>query len=344
MKPPRVTVGVISWNRFHYLRATLESAKLCIQYPNLEWIVIDNESNEPGLREYLEKSDWLDHVIYKRQTHADAMNQIVQMATGDYLVLWPEDVQFVVEGNWMSDLVEILENNKNIGSICLDHMRKVTLQRIFHPELTENWRLLFQEFKIFGRRFRRKSILSSADGFRIFTFGWLKPGICGSGIPSLTATKIWRELGPWRATHSTETPLIDSSLGAEVDMVGRFFQHGKPLQGAGLWIPVAADVITDPLGCKAKVRGKFRYGVYMPPPSGLFYYEISSLADHKLLQADQPIDFTTGVKPLGFEIPVDRNGDRLKHDFNDSVVFDINKNVEVRYPLDLLNESRTFVR
>jgi hypothetical protein len=49
--PPRVTLGLLSWNRLHYLRATLESARRCIQYPNLEWIVVDNESNEPGLRE-----------------------------------------------------------------------------------------------------------------------------------------------------------------------------------------------------------------------------------------------------------------------------------------------------
>jgi hypothetical protein len=41
--PPRVTFGLLSWNRLHYLRATLESARRCLQYPNLEWIVVDNE-------------------------------------------------------------------------------------------------------------------------------------------------------------------------------------------------------------------------------------------------------------------------------------------------------------
>ena len=96
MNQPLVTIGVLSWNRFHYLRATIESARRCIQYPNIEWIVSDNESEEPGLREYLESLNWIDHKIFKRQTHADAMNQIVAMAKGEYLILWPEDIQFTV--------------------------------------------------------------------------------------------------------------------------------------------------------------------------------------------------------------------------------------------------------
>ncbi len=78
--PPRVTLGLLSWNRLHYLRATVESARRCIQYPNLEWIVVDNESTEPGLREYLEGCDWIDRLICKRQSHAEAMNQIMELA------------------------------------------------------------------------------------------------------------------------------------------------------------------------------------------------------------------------------------------------------------------------
>ena len=139
---PVVTVGILSWNRLHYLRATLESARRCIHYPNIEWIVVDNMSEEPGLREYLDKQNWIDHVVYKRQTHAQAMNQIVDMATGEYLVLWPEDVQFVVEGEWMTELVDILRANDDIGSVCLDYMRKVTIEKLFHPKLLSNWRLL----------------------------------------------------------------------------------------------------------------------------------------------------------------------------------------------------------
>lgn len=44
---PKVTFAILSWNRLHYLKATLESALECIQYPNLEWIVSDKDSDMP---------------------------------------------------------------------------------------------------------------------------------------------------------------------------------------------------------------------------------------------------------------------------------------------------------
>jgi hypothetical protein len=109
MNTPLVTIGILSWNRLHYLRATLESARLCLQYPNIEWIVSDNEFEEPGIREYIESCDWVQHKLFKKQTHASAMNQIVDMAKGEHLIIWPEDVQFTGKGDWLIDLVEILD-------------------------------------------------------------------------------------------------------------------------------------------------------------------------------------------------------------------------------------------
>ena len=37
------------------------------------------------------------------------------------------------------------------------------------------------------------------------------------------------------------------------------------------------------------------------------------------------MDFSLGVEALGFRIPVDGNGDRLKCSLNDSVLFDIGR-------------------
>ena len=126
------------------------------------------------------------------------------------------------------------------------------------------------------------------------------PGICGSGIPSITRTQVWRDLGPWRTVMGGDCSIIDSSLGAEDDMVLRFYNSRRPLQSAFLITPVAADIITDPTGCKAKVRGQFRYGVYMPPPDGIFYYRIRDITEFSSYTGDMPIDFTSGVQPIGF--------------------------------------------
>ena len=57
MSLPLVTVGVVSYNRLHYLRALIASARRCIDYPALQWILVDGASVEPGLREYLEIDD-----------------------------------------------------------------------------------------------------------------------------------------------------------------------------------------------------------------------------------------------------------------------------------------------
>lgn len=329
---PKVTLAFLSWNRLHYLRATLESARVCIQYPNLEWIVSDNASDEPGLREYLGGCAWIHHRWSKKQTHADAMNELVARCSSEYLLIWPEDVQFTVRGDWMTDLVEILDRHRWIGSLCLDYMRAATLETIFRPIAWAQRARWLDEAARYGLRFRRSRTVMSSRGFAVRSFGWVKQGVCGSGIPSLTRTEVWRTLGPWR-TAGGGTRLIDSSLGAEDDMVRRFYQSRRPLQGATPLIPVAADIITDPTGCKAKVRGRYRYGVYMPPPEGTFYYRIRDMEAMPRPSGDLPLSFREGVEPMGFRIPVDARGDRLKSSINLSVAYDLAEGRPVPYPL-----------
>lgn len=326
MNTPLVTIGILSWNRLHYLRATLESARACIQYPAIQWIVSDNESEEPGLREYLEGCDWVQHRLYTKQTHASAMNEIVDMARGEYLIIWPEDVQFTVRGPWLADLVELLGRHPFLGSIGLDFQRRATNEERFTTPWYRDRHRIAQELKRMGFRFRTRRTLVSQRGLKVRTCGWTMPGICGSGIPSLTRTEVWRKLGPWKTTRNTDPKLIDSSLGAEDDMVARFFERGEPLQMGYLVKPVAADILTDPTGCKAKVRGNRRYGVYFPPPSGTYYYKLQEADTVPDPENDIPISFMDGVTPLGFNLPTDATGERLKSSINTSVVFDIATN------------------
>lgn len=329
---PLVTIAVLSWNRLHYLRATLESAHRCIRYPNIQWIVSDNNSTEPGLREYIEGLDWVQHKIFKTQSHGDAMNQILEMTRGRYLLLWPDDIQFVVAGNWLSSLIEIMEANAGIGSIALDALRLKTLKSLFSGGI-EPGRML-RELFWYRSSFRRPMTLTSADGYRVKTLGWRASGINGSGIPSLCRTWVWRKLGAWRENKGYATGLVDSSGGAEGDMFLRFFNSRLPLQMALPLIPVAGDIITDPTGCKAKVRGNFRYGVYMPPQSAdAFYYKILEQSGVAPLDGELPLSFSQLIKPVGFSIPVDADGDRLKCPINTSVVYDIRNGEDVKYPL-----------
>ena len=320
----RVTLGFISCERGHYLKAALESARECIDYPDLEWIVIDDDSVEPGLKEYIQGCEWIQHKVFQRQTHAEAMNQLVAMATGECVLIWPEDVQFITRGDWLKDLVEILRANPDVGGVGLDAQRLCTLERILRPSLRERFSRFRAELRRFGLKMRRSRKIRSSRGFVLWTYGAYGDGIVGSGIPSLTRTSIWRELGPWRVAKP-DARLIDSSLGAEDDMIDRIREKGLRLQLATPQIPLAADIINDDTGCKAKVRKGIRYGVYTAPPGGgSYYYSIRSYEERReMAREDRPLSFSECVESIGFEIPNDSNGDRLKASFNDQPQFNV---------------------
>lgn len=321
MSVPRVTIAILSWNRLHYLRATVESARRCIRYPDLEWMLSDNESVEPGLREYAEQLDWIGHKWFKTQTHAEAMNEIVRRATGKYLLLWPEDMQFVTEGSWMEHLIAGLEENPWIGSVGLNFLRRKTLRRLLGPPRWNEWASLGGELRRRARRFRIPRTLRAPLAMK--TLGWRLPGVVGSGIPSLTRTDYWRTLGPWRVSDPVQSNIVDSSLGAEDDMIRRFQNSGFSWQQATLMKPVAADIINDETGCKAKIRRGRRYGRYTPPEEGCFYYEIRP---EDALPPDEdgyPLSFEKTVRPIGFKLPCDPHGDMLKSAINTTIVSDI---------------------
>ena len=315
MEYPLVSIAIISFNRLHYLKATLESAKECIQYPNIEWIVSDNSSKEPGLREYLEGLDWVQVKIFGNQSHADAMNEIVALAKGEYLFIWPEDVQFVVKGDWLKDVVELLDKNRDIGSIGINFLRRATYKKLTTFRKWLQFKLVLAELFYFKAKFRVSRKLVSSSGFKAFTLGFVWPGVCGSGIPSVARTQVWKDLGPWKSTKTVNTAnIIDSSLGSEEDMVKRFYKRGIPLQQACLNISVAADIVNDDIGAKAKVRKGYRYGNYTPP-SGDFYYELIEQKNIQL-KDNNPVCFEDFIKPVGFKLPFDEMGNLMKAPIN----------------------------
>ena len=322
---PKITIAIISCNRLHYLKATVESARKCINYPNLEWIIDDDASTEPGLREYVESLDWVDHKLFRKRTHADAMNTMVDMANGEAILLWTDDIQFVVEGDWMLDIAEILFNTENVGSIGLECLRRPTYGRFFHPSIWCDAKGVWSELRRTSTRFRLSRRIQSTRNYPMRTFGWRYPGIIPSGVASLTRTKTWKTLGPWKtSSNPMGNSIKDSSLGAEDDMRYRYSQSRMMFQRAIPIVPVAASIVTDPTGSCAKVRGDKRYGVYMPPPDGTFYYHIYQQEDLAFEQTRRiPLAIEDYILPLGFQMPLDKNGILLKNSINLDVVSEI---------------------
>ena len=293
MTAPLVTIGVVSYNRLHYLRALMESARRCVLYPHVQWIVVDGNSTESGLRKYVDDLDFVEHKVFEHCTHPEAMNRIVELARGEFLLILPEDVQFVLCGSWLEDMVEIA-SRPEVGHVQFDAQRRQTLARFF------------------GRRRRRRRIHTAA-GVEYLRFGPLREPVGAAGIVSFGRTEIRRALGPWR-TRPELADLQDSSLGAEADMILRYEQSGLRLEAVMRRFPVVADIVTDPRGTKARVRGgNRRYGRYAPPPSGDLYYRVWDEGElERFADAEPAPAFEDYVRPVGFELPLDSQGDLLK--------------------------------
>lgn len=311
-KLPLVTIGVVSYNRLNYLRALMSSARQCIEYPNLQWIIVDGNSREPGLREYIESLDFVQHKIFMDCTHAEAMNRIVAEAKGECLLLLPEDVQFVVKGDWLRDMVDVALSNPRVGHIIFNYQRRVTIRRLFdrahlHLRVGHHRRFVRLPFP------RRHNVYRSARGLEFFGLGNLREGICGSGIMSFTRTEVWRTLGPWRTTNAKVGN--DSSLGAEDDMVNRYFEKGLDLETVLMRYCVNGDLVTDMRGTKARVRGgNKRYGNYMSPHGGDLYYRVLGWEEvkRKFSGVHPAPAFEDVVEPIGFSLPFDGEGNLLK--------------------------------
>lgn len=313
---PLLTIGILSWNRLHYLRATLESARRCIKYPKIQWIVVDNCSTEPGLEEYLKSLTWLDQLVFMESDHITAMNELVNRAKGEVILIWPDDMQFIVKGDWMVDCVEILMQHSWMGSMSLNGLRRSTINSVWKRKLSglKDLRMVWNEIKRFGLKYRFQKRVESSRGFPVITYGWKEDGVVGSGIPALTRTDIWKTLGPWKA--KPDTNINDSSQGGETEMLERWLYSKIPWQRSHTLLPVSADILTDATGTKAKVRGKKRYGVYLPPSQDYYYYIYNQAEWEDIMKHPFPLPFEEFVKPLGFKLPLDENGNLKKTGIN----------------------------
>jgi glycosyltransferase involved in cell wall biosynthesis len=309
MAAPLVTIGVVSYNRLLYLRTMLESARECIEYPNVQWIVADGCSTEPGLRGYLEGLDFLDRLEFVESgLLSDALNRIVELAEGDVLMTIPEDVQFVVRGPWLADLAELVLEHPRVGHVCIDAQRRGTLRTQF---LEAYVRVRGRRMALpFRRRYRQ---IRTSSGLEFVGYGRTMPAINSGGM-SFSRTEIWRRLGPWRTTMELQLT-NDAGLGTETEMLERFKRSGPRLERFLMRMPVLAQVVTDPRGATAKIRsGNRRYGRYFAPPSGRLYYRVwdQDEAVARFGDADPAAPFEDVVEPLGFELPFDEGGNLLK--------------------------------
>jgi len=110
---PLVSVCITSFNRLQYLQQTLDSFRKCCTYPNLEYVVVDNNS-EQGVVDYIRSLDFLDHVELnqKNMGHGYAMNQARKSAKGIYYFNLENDWLFFYRSDWMERAVLLFEKDR----------------------------------------------------------------------------------------------------------------------------------------------------------------------------------------------------------------------------------------
>jgi len=246
---PRVTFGFVNCNRLFYLQSCIESLLECTAYPNLELIIVDNASLEPGTDEYLQELSKRGYMVHKttrrdpNNEYAVALNYIVEHATGKYVCPLARDMQFIFKGEWLQAYVKLYEQFKaRIGCIGLDAQRRIT--HASHQ--------FGEQFDVGGYKFiqdiTRFPIAPSAN--------------------VMFSRENLNVMGPWCEGLSAHEGGNDS----ENVMRARVIELHR--QGAITWcniqpiIPPAAAIYTDPRGTNARVRGNRRYGLYWPPKEG----------------------------------------------------------------------------
>jgi hypothetical protein len=181
-------------------------------------------------------------------------------------------------------------------------LRRVTIHRYFQSSIGA---------RLFPGKWPLRLPAANGEPLAI-AFSKRELGITHSAL-GITRVETWRRVGPFRTTGAKQT-VQDAGAGTEDDLVRRYRNAGFRLRKALLEVPTVAEIITDPRGTQARVRGNRRYGRYLAPPEGVFYYRILDEGEARAVPRRGPaVGFEDIVEPLGFSLPFDEHGNRLKN-------------------------------
>lgn len=109
---PRASIIIVTYNNLALTKLCLESVLRNTEYPNVEIIVVDNDSKDdtPPYLQRIAKLEPSVKVILNQQNHgfAKANNQGIELATGEYIVLLNNDA--IVPPGWLSRLLRHLDD------------------------------------------------------------------------------------------------------------------------------------------------------------------------------------------------------------------------------------------
>ena len=238
-----ISIIITSCNRKYYLKNCIESFRECIKWPNLQWIIIDNASVEPGLKEYIENLDFVEYKIFREKRNPPfeqykAKNIGISLAKGDYVIDLQEDHQFIRKFD-LQNFINIVEEFPDVGII----------------QLSGPGRKTFETLKIEHRK--------SSNGFPFYI-------MLNRSYNDVHFTKrsFYEKMGPFIEKWKKNLKDGIGGLrlgGGEYDYQKRFKK--LKFKRACVNIPLTTPEVP------ALVRGDLRYGKYFPPPHK-FYFKL----------------------------------------------------------------------
>jgi glycosyltransferase involved in cell wall biosynthesis len=291
----KITFGIVNYNRLFYLKSCAESLMASVEdyHDDIQFICVDDNSVEPGTKEYLEHlktKNWLiinqedrrnneKSSIHGNVEHidpwAEAVNLIYENATGDLIAPLQGDMQFIRK-NWLEDYVQLYKNNSDVFAAMFDAQRRIRLERSS-----------FDNKKNAG-----KNTFAVESNRRI-------PGAGDCFYDKQTLKAI----GGWHPGKKTNAE--DLFRG----MIER--KYGEKKKVYVPWLPVAVAIYTDPRGTNGRVRGNRRYGDYWQAKDDFYYQWL----DEKTVKinTNRPSSIEEVTKPNGdWLLPIDEYGNWKK--------------------------------
>lgn len=115
---PKVTVIIPTRDQVRLLRSCVEGVLNETDYPNMEIIIVDNDSSEPETLAYLSelKAKGIIVLPHPYQFNYPAVNnRAAELATGDYICLLNNDIE-IIQVDWLKQLVSRL-SRPGIGAV-----------------------------------------------------------------------------------------------------------------------------------------------------------------------------------------------------------------------------------
>ncbi|KPJ84313.1 MAG: hypothetical protein AMS17_16405 [Spirochaetes bacterium DG_61] len=110
---PLISVCILSYNRLSYLQKTIQSFFATCTYPELEYIVVDNNSDREVV-DYIKSLDFIDKKILNKENMGigHAMNQARRLARGKYFFNLENDWYFFYRSDWMERAILLFEKDE----------------------------------------------------------------------------------------------------------------------------------------------------------------------------------------------------------------------------------------